>query len=266
MVDESTATTSAAKAPRERSPSYPFISLKGAIARLVAFDGTFGRHATPIDKVGLAWGMKGKSSQVLQTTAAMKSFGLVEYMGSGDSLTVAPSTDGRNYLRAQQESVKAEILKRCALKPKAIQRCWQVWGADRPIDAVCLDELVLKQAFTDSAARTFLKVYDDTVAFAGLHVDSTIQSQEDASDASEEETDMQQPAPQAAQAKLQPPAVMAMPDKMAPAAGFYDETYHLDGGRAFVVRRPEKLSPEELDEFDVWVELLRRKMKRLAQQ
>lgn len=34
--------------------------------------------------------------------------------------------------------------------------------------AVCLDDLVLKHAFTDSAARNFLRVYDATIAFAGL--------------------------------------------------------------------------------------------------
>lgn len=162
------ATPEQAKAPRERSPSFPFISLKTAVARLVALDAKFGRHAAPNDKIGLAWEMKSKSSQALQTTAALKAYGLVEYAGSGENLQVSISTDGRNYLRAQQESVKAEILKRCALNPKVLARCWSTWGADRPIDEVCLDELMLKQSFTDSAARTLLRVYDETIAFAKL--------------------------------------------------------------------------------------------------
>ena len=133
MTQEVTASQQPQKAPRERSPSFPFISLRSAVARLVALEAKFGRHPAPSDKIGLAWDMKSKSSQALQTTAALKAFGLVDYSGSGESLQVSISADGRNYLRAQQEAVKAEILKRCALQPKVLARCWGLWGADRPI-------------------------------------------------------------------------------------------------------------------------------------
>ncbi|MDI3384113.1 hypothetical protein ACFPPF_01000 [Xenophilus aerolatus] len=121
-----------------------------------------------MDKLGIAWGMNPKSSQALQTAAALKAFGLVDYTGTSKERGVALSEDGRNYLRAQQDSIKTEILKRCAVKPRAIALCWNRWGADRPPDEVCLDELILKNKFTDPAARTLLRVYDDTVAFAKL--------------------------------------------------------------------------------------------------
>ena len=39
---------------------------------------------------------------------------------------------------------------------------------DRPPDAICLDTLVLKGGFTQSAATTFLRVYDETLAYAGM--------------------------------------------------------------------------------------------------
>jgi hypothetical protein len=162
-----------AKAPRDRSPSYPFISLKTATERLTAFESKFGRHPTPAEKSGLAWGMKEKSSQAFQTLAALKAFGLVDYQGSGEDRVVLISEDGRNYLRAQQQSIKAEIMKRCALKPKAIATYWTRWSADRPIDPICLDELILKAGYTESAATTFLRVYDDTIAFAGLQESDT---------------------------------------------------------------------------------------------
>ena len=50
------------KQQRERSPSFPFIPLRTAINRLVAFEECFGRHPAPIGKVVLAWSMKVKSS------------------------------------------------------------------------------------------------------------------------------------------------------------------------------------------------------------
>ncbi|MFZ0604638.1 MAG: hypothetical protein WAN05_25310 [Roseiarcus sp.] len=156
------------KAKRERSPSFPFISLKVAVGRLTAFEDYFKRHPAPANKAGLAWSMKGESSQSAQTLAALKAFGFVEYSGSGDSLQASVTEEGRSFLRAQQESTKISILKRAALRPKSIAKYWQMWNADRPPDPVCLDELILRGAFTDGAAKLFLSVYDETIAFARL--------------------------------------------------------------------------------------------------
>jgi hypothetical protein len=156
------------KAPKERSPSFPFISLAAAIQRLEQFEAYFGRHPAKATQAGLAWQMKSNSSQAQQTLAAVKAFGFVDYEGAGES-RVAKLTDlARTYLRAQQESVKAAALKKAALQPKAIASFFSTWGADRPQDPVCLDELILEHRYTDAAARLFLKVYDETIGYAGL--------------------------------------------------------------------------------------------------
>jgi hypothetical protein len=157
-----------AKGTKDRSPSFPFIPLKTAIERLEAFEVKFGRHPAPASKAGIAWGMKEKSSQADQTLAALKSFGLIKYEGMGASRHAILTEEGRNYLRAQQESVKKEILKICALRPKIMRKFWAAWMADRPPDEVALDKLILENGFSDVGARNFLKVYDDTIAFAGL--------------------------------------------------------------------------------------------------
>lgn len=161
----------AGKVGRDRSPSFPFISLKTAVDRLVALEGKFGRHPAPAEKAGLAWGMKEKSSQAFQTLAALKAYGLLEYQGSNKDRQAMLTDDARTYLRAQQQAIKVGVLKTCALRPKALSTYWRQWGADRPIDEVCLDQLVIKDGFTQSAAATFLRVYDDTIDFAGLSGD-----------------------------------------------------------------------------------------------
>lgn len=153
---------------KERSPSFPFIPLQEAVKRLQAFEQTFGRHPAPASKAGLAWGMKENSSQAFQTLAALKAFGLLKYEGSAKERKALLTDDARTYLRAQQETIKKDVLKRLATKPAQIQKFWSIWGADRPPDPVCLDELILNHSFTDGAANTFLKVYDDTVDYAGL--------------------------------------------------------------------------------------------------
>jgi hypothetical protein len=168
MADLEEATPPKAKLKRERSPSFPFIPLAGAIKRLGEFEEYFKRHPAPAKHSGKAWGMKGWTSQAQQTLAALKSFGLIEYNGSGDNLEASVSEEGRTYLRAQQDTVKQDVLKRVALKPKNVAKYFTLWGADRPPDEVCLDQLVLKGGFTESAAKLFLSVYDNTIAFAKL--------------------------------------------------------------------------------------------------
>ena len=100
--------------------------------------------------------------------AALKSYGFVAYEGSAKDRKAIFTDDARTYLRAQQEQIKREVIQRAALKPRLFRQFWEIWGADRVPDEVRLDELVLKHGFADSAAKTFLKVYDDTIAFAKL--------------------------------------------------------------------------------------------------
>ncbi len=174
----------------DRSPSFPFIPLQTAVERLVAFEKQFGRHATPTDKAGLAWGMKAKSSQADQTLSALRAYGLLAYEGSGVTRQAVITDEGRTYLRAQQDSVKAQVLKQCALRPKMIRKFWSTWGADRPHESVALDELTLKNDFSDAGAENFLKVYDATIAYAGLTgSDITISQDQDQYD--EKETPME---------------------------------------------------------------------------
>lgn len=165
MSDETQEQT---KAPRERSPSFPFIPLKAAIERLQEFEEKFGRNPPPADRVYLAWGYKGNTSQAGQTLAALKAFGLVEYNGSGPKRLVSISDDARTYLRANQESIKSDVLKKIALKPAWIAKMWESWRDERHPDEVCLDELVLGHKFNENSAPTFLRVYDETIGYSGL--------------------------------------------------------------------------------------------------
>jgi hypothetical protein len=164
------------KGQRDRSPAYPAIPLGAAIERLVAFEAYFKRHPAPLDKMGLAWGVAAKGSQADQIASALKQFGLVETEGAKGSRQAVLSEDGRTYLRANQDSIKQEILRRAALHPKSIAMMWNLWGADRPPDPIALDMLIMKHEFSDRGAPLFLKVYDATIDYAGLSDSDKIQS------------------------------------------------------------------------------------------
>jgi hypothetical protein len=255
------------KPKRERSPSFPFIPLSGAIKRLVEFEEYFKRHPAPAKHSGKAWGMKGWTSQAQQTLAALKSFGLVEYQGSGDTLEATVSEDGRTYLRAQQETVKREVLKRLALKPKNLAKYFTAWGPDRPPNEVCLDQLVLKGGFTEAAAKLFLQVYDATIAYAGLSdSDKALEEEE------EEEDDIVIPGVgevdrTAAQRHAAiPPEQLDRTEMLAlvtPPFGTRREVITLDEGDV-VITFPENLSSDSFGDLKDHLDLFIKKMQRRA--
>ena len=152
---------------RDRSPSYPLIPLEVALERLTAFEAHFKRSAARPEKVGDAWGIKAKA-YAGRTRAALRYFGLIEYRGVGKERQVVISDEGQKYLRAQQEETRREVLRAAALRPKQIAKFWDEWGEDRPEDAACLDQLAFKNGFSSAGAKKFLKVYDDTISYAGL--------------------------------------------------------------------------------------------------
>src|ERR1700751_488946 len=152
------------KAKRDRSPAFPLLSLNEAVERLTAFERYFGRQQASLEKAGLAWGLK----QFGHILAALRYSGFIEYVGESDARHVVVTDEGRNLLRTQQPSVRQEMLRKAALRPKEFAKFWAQWGADRPPDPVCLDELMLRNEFSQRGAPLFLRSYDATITFAGL--------------------------------------------------------------------------------------------------
>ncbi|MGE3301827.1 MAG: hypothetical protein AB7M12_01785 [Hyphomonadaceae bacterium] len=248
-----TSESPAGKAQRQRSPSFPFISLEAAIERLKEFDEKFPRQEVPADRAYLAWGMKGDTSQAQQTLAALKAFGLIEYRGIGPKRPTGVSADARTYLRAQQDSIKQDILKRVALHPKWVAFFWPKWGTNTIPDEIRLDQLVLDHKFNENTAPQFLRVYDDTIKFAGLtETDKTI-----APDPESEEDDDGPGDDPASERKDDPPLRKRVPAK----AGMKEDIFTLKEGDV-VLQWPERLSVDSYVDLEMWAQLMLRKIKR----
>ncbi len=260
--------TLAPRGKRDRSPSFPFIPLKTAIERLEAMEKHFGRHPTPTDHVGSAWGMKGQSSQADQTLAALRSYGLVEYEGIGAKRVVTISEDARKYLRAQQELIKEAIRKAAALRPRVIRKFWATWGADRPVDAVALDILVLQNAFSDNGAKAFLRVYDETVSYAGLgDSDKVVENDQEPSEA-----EMSQAGHGATDQRTDHLGVVAnrLLDEVVTSVQYpqakspiLQEIFNLDEGPV-TLSFPSGLSPASFQDLQSYLQLFLRKAQRRA--
>lgn len=266
MATEQTEPIPANRIQRDRSPAFPFISLKAAIDRASMLDAKFGRKGSPMNKAGLAWGHKGDGSHAAQTISALKYFGLVEYTGPTNDRTVVLTEDARTYMRAQKTSEKVAIAQQCALRPKAIQTYWARWGADRPIDEVAQDQLILKGNFTKNAAKIFLRVYDETIAFAGLrNSDKNENAAVDGGGLNELAQEAASAQPLAASAVPQPSAPATSPAKALPpnGIGMRQEVFALTEGDV-TIQWPEHLSPDSLEDFKDWLRILERKVTRSA--
>jgi hypothetical protein len=162
------AAVEAEKPKKERSPSYPFISLKKAVERVEALYANHKSQAARLVAVAPTWGYGVKSSGLLQTVATLKQFGLIEDLGSGEDRKIQISDLGRRIIADTRPGAREKALKEAAASPKLIAEYLPQWLPERPTDAHCISELHLDRGFTSDAARTFLRIFDETVAFAGL--------------------------------------------------------------------------------------------------
>ena len=168
-------------AKKDRSPSFPFITLTKAVERTRSLFDQAKRHEMRLSDAATAMGYGAKSSGVIQTLAALIAFGLVEDSGSGDARKFKVSDLGFKVLADQRPGARESALADAAFKPKLIAEYAAVWSEGRPSDAICLSELHIDRGFTEDGAKTFLRVFDDAVRYfevadAGKQSDKTDQN------------------------------------------------------------------------------------------
>ena len=192
MTDETSidnAQAETTKGKRERSPAYPFISLKEALERAKKFAGQYKRHPARLSNAVSVWGYSPKSSGGIQTIAALKAFGLLKVQGSGDDRKVELTELAWRILEGNQKSTRKEAISESVLKPSIISECWGKWGAERPPDAEFLDHLIFDRNFNRDAAIRFLKIYDDTISYGNLTESDIYSPGEDQNNSGESGTD-----------------------------------------------------------------------------
>ena len=170
------------KPRKERSPSFPFISLRKAIERVEAFYNGHRREPTRFPALAQTWGYSPSSSGLQQTVAALKQYGLLEEEGSGPERKVRVSDLARRIIADLRPGAQAEAIREAAKRPRLFQEYYPRWLPFRPSDAHCVSELHFERGFNEASARLFLKVFDDTADFAGLRQSDTMGESEVASE------------------------------------------------------------------------------------
>ena len=153
-----------------RSPAYPFISLRKTLERAEQFRKMEGRHAAPPTSAFRAWKLSEKGNTARQTTAALKYYGLMEYVGRGAERQVKLTDRAAKILldKRPESSERDQLIREAALTPTIFSEMWREWGFDLPSDATIQTFLLLKQGFSESAVPDVIAVYKDTLSLAKL--------------------------------------------------------------------------------------------------
>lgn len=155
---------------KERSPSFPFISLRKAVERARAMHDRYKREPARVMIIGNVWGLGAKSSGMQQTVAALKQYGLLDDSGSKEERKVTLTPLALRILIDTRPGQREDGLREAALKPRLFSE-YQRWAAHRPPDDHIISELRFDRGFTEEAAKTFIRVFFDTMDFAGVAED-----------------------------------------------------------------------------------------------
>lgn len=150
---------------RERSPLFPYVGLEQSIEYSEQLFSKARRSVVRLSDAAMIWGHSPTSSSVLRIVAALTTFGLAEDSGSGDERKVQISELALRILEDDRVGAKEEGKREAAAKAHIIVDVHSKWGDERPSDPIALSALKFDFGFGSSAAKRFLRVYDNTVPF-----------------------------------------------------------------------------------------------------
>lgn len=155
---------------RIRSPAYPALNLKAAVEKAYDFYRAEGRNSAALPVTLRHWGYSEKSGSGLKALAALKSFGLVEVSGSGDSQRIKLSDLALRIILDDRED-SPERLKAAAvaaLRPKIHKKLWNLWRAEMPSHGNIRHHLIFEEKFNENFVDEFIKEYKSTLEYANV--------------------------------------------------------------------------------------------------
>jgi hypothetical protein len=265
-------------ATKARSPNYPQISLPKAIELAAKLYAEAHTHKASAATVVGALGYNGLNGASMGVISALKKYGLLEAVGdtefriSKDGLTIIVDPKG--------SSERAAAIVRAAFRPALFSDLREEYGDKPPKGDDFLRAFLLKRGFVQGVVDTPIRTYRDTMALveqaqAVLNQDKVNSEIERALEIDEESEAMSKAAIEPAAAVSAAPAMtgaypVAHGGGVGPApitsSEYMDDVYKLPDGRAFVLRWPSKLSADEYEDFEAWISLLQRKLKRQIEQ
>jgi hypothetical protein len=164
-----------------RGPAYPAISLQDALERASKFKWANATRLTlNMEAAYRVLGFKGPSGASRQIVASLNYYGLLDYIGKGNDRKVRLSDLALRIMldKLPDSPERVAALQEAALKPAIHARLAEELKLPPPADVIIERFLVLDCEYSESVATTIIKVYKDTLEFAGLNKPDTIDAKE----------------------------------------------------------------------------------------
>ncbi len=150
------------KKSKDRSPTFPFITLERAIERARQFYAEEKRGIAPYSRAVIHWNYSEASSGGLQTVAALKNYGLMSEpsvpVAKGRSLQLTDLALRILLDQRPDSTERAAFIREAAFKPTVASEVYGKWAESLPQDATINHFLMLEKKFTEETAAKVTKI------------------------------------------------------------------------------------------------------------
>lgn len=262
-----------------RGPAYPYINLEDAVGlaqKLYHFAKRSPANSVTVLKE--SWEYSPTSSSASKVLAAMSYFGLTEPAPSqlGDKQDQIRITDRayRILVDMLDSAERKQAIRDAFLAPKAYKLCWDIWGSEPPPSM--RSTLLFEHRFIDSTVDQFITNYKKSLLYADmaqLGDADPAKHNEKSGESSGNEVDKSPLGDSQSNSSLErvggEGGQQKNPSLTSPAfldrrPGMRQEIFSLAEGDV-TISWPESLSAESFEDFNDWVSILLRKVKRNSQ-
>ncbi|MBL4702457.1 MAG: hypothetical protein JKX85_14500 [Phycisphaeraceae bacterium] len=235
---------------RHRSPAYPTVSLEKCIQRASAFYLMAKRNMAPFASAANAWGYSEKSSGAAQVISALKQYGLLIDVGSKTDRKVQLTELALDIVLDERggSQERVDAIGQAAKNPEIYRVLLEMWNDELPDDSIVKHELIRVRNFNEGKVDSFIADFRSTIEFARLAVKTSCsESMDESTDGGETERNMSVNDLKAA-VTIEHPSMR-------------QDIFTLDEGQ-IVLQWPSSLSHESYEDFESWITLVLRKVKR----
>ena len=236
---------------KHRSPNYPLFDLEKALQLTKVLYDSDKTHRIPILIAHERWGYTKGGTAGNQAVAAVKSYGLINVDGNGDSRQISVSDVGRRIILDAPD--KAELLKSSALSPALFASLWDRYREQgMPSKDVLRHHLIFDRNFNETFVGNAIDRFVSTIAFSQLDVEDNI-SHVPGSEEDEEETEDKYGHEKPGSEPVKPKRRRQM------EVGTIEDVVNIPEGTV-AIQWPSHLSSDSAKFIKSWVELMLMKM------
>ena len=253
--------TEPSKKSRHRSPNYPALGLREAVAKIAAIYQQDKLAAAPRNAALKAMGFEKAHGEASRVLSALKAFGLIEEADGRIKLTQRGIDI---VVRTEGEQQRASALQEAAIGPEIYRELLKQYReSGLPSDTSLASELKAVKKFNPNAVEGFIRDFRDTLELAGLSDIGVINW--------ELEAETVAPEPETKpplKGRVAPPPPSRFPITPPPllrerneGQKMQQDVFTLTEGPV-TIQWPGSLSPESYEDLGDWLDIMKRKIGR----